>query len=60
MIYSPVLIEVNGRINLLDITISISQNSIYTSLYGNPTVTDCKIPHDSSHPKRQKYLGSDI
>jgi hypothetical protein len=47
-------LEVDNKLNFLDITIHKQNNSLQTTIYGKPTTTDCIIPYNSNHPNKQK------
>ncbi|KAG8225325.1 hypothetical protein J437_LFUL001940 [Ladona fulva] len=47
-------IETNGCLNFLDLSISISQNKHFFSIFRKPCYTDCIIHSDSRHPFLQK------
>jgi hypothetical protein len=49
--------EVNNKINFLDITILLHLNVIETKIYRKPTTTDCIISADSCHPREYKISG---
>lgn len=46
----------NGKINFLD-TITKSQHTVDSSIYRNPTTTDCIFPYDSFHATHYKISG---
>ena len=47
-------IQINNKLNFLDLTVSIINNKFDFSIYRKPTQTDAIIPHDSNHPYSQK------
>jgi hypothetical protein len=46
--------QYNGKLNYLDITIIINNNTFTFAIYRKPTTTDTIIPNDSSHPTEHK------
>jgi hypothetical protein len=51
------VLEKNGKINFLDITVTKLQNSIETATNRNLTTTDCIVPHDSCYLTQRKISG---
>ena len=48
-------VEINGKINFLDITIMKSQHTVDTSIYWKPTTTDCIMPYASFQPIQYSF-----
>ncbi|GFG33545.1 hypothetical protein Cfor_01032 [Coptotermes formosanus] len=47
-------LEIDNKLNFLDITIHKQNNSLQATIYRKPTTTDCIIPYNSNHPNEQK------
>jgi hypothetical protein len=46
--------QVDNKLNYLDITIENNNNIFTFNIYRKPTTTDLIIPHDSCHPTEHK------